>query len=305
MTYCLDRIEIIAEILREQNLWECDANSLRIYKNDINRLKTKYKNTTYETESKWSYKANKGDKEALDHLILSHLYMVPFIARRYQNLGLNLNDLICEGNIGLINAAYHAEKNLRCRFATIAKIYIRGYILSAIKKYKYTIHYSGSFLNDSFKIQKIIAQNNIQSGMHPQESELEEKSNIERNRIIDVIKYDKTEVSLERMADIIFKPHYYENFLHSKISEDYIVEIPFSNSLWPLSVEKIIYKSLDALYDREREIIQMFFGIKCEHRKIANIADTFDLKETRVHTIINIALKKMKNFIINNYKEIL
>ena len=84
-------------------------------------------------------KAQKGNKEARDKIILHHLKFVVYIAKRYNNGSIALDDLISTGNLGLFKAIKKFDVNKKYRFTTFAYHYIRCYITKMIRNTQHTI----------------------------------------------------------------------------------------------------------------------------------------------------------------------
>lgn len=100
-----------------------------VYGNDIK----KYGMQSYEEEVKTVKLSQKGDVIARNRLITSNLNLVIGIVRKYLNMGLSVDELICEGNKGLVFAAIR-YKDIGNKFSTFATPYIIGSIMGAIKK---------------------------------------------------------------------------------------------------------------------------------------------------------------------------
>lgn len=106
------------------------------YLKEINRIPL----LSQEEENTLAKKAAEGDEEARKQLITANLRFVVFVAKKYQNRGFDLNDLINEGNIGLITAAQHFDPSRGCRFITYAVSWIRQCINRAICERGQAIH---------------------------------------------------------------------------------------------------------------------------------------------------------------------
>lgn len=91
-----------------------------------------YKSLSTLQEKELSKKIQNGDKQALDELIKHNLKFVITVAKQYQGRGICLNDLICEGNMGLCVAAKEFKPNIGVRFITYAVWWIKNFIVNAI-----------------------------------------------------------------------------------------------------------------------------------------------------------------------------
>ena len=108
--------------------YNSEENILRTYLNEINRIPLLRK----EEEEKVAFLASQGNKAAREKLINSNLRFVIMIAKKYQGKGLPLEDLIAEGNIGLMSAIKHFDVEKGYRFITYAVWWIRQAIVKAI-----------------------------------------------------------------------------------------------------------------------------------------------------------------------------
>ena len=106
----------------------CDENVLSMYLKEINRIPL----LTRGEEDKYARAAAKGEKYAKDMLVKSNLRFVVNVAKKYQNQGLPLADLISEGNIGLINAIDRYDVDKGYHFISYAVWWIRQAILKAV-----------------------------------------------------------------------------------------------------------------------------------------------------------------------------
>ena len=107
-------------------------SNLGVYGSDI----TKFKLLTPEREKMLSFNIRKGDIKSRDELITSNLGLVIKLAMYYKDRGVDANELICEGNKGLITAATKFDPTLENRFSTYAYIWIKQAMLSCIESSK-------------------------------------------------------------------------------------------------------------------------------------------------------------------------
>jgi RNA polymerase primary sigma factor len=113
---------------RQARRAEHDDGPLELYFEDIRR----YPLLQRAEETEIGRRIRAGDSEALDHLVRSNLRFVVSVAKRYQNLGVPLPDLIAEGNVGLVRAAHLFDPERGVRFISYAVWWIRQAILRAL-----------------------------------------------------------------------------------------------------------------------------------------------------------------------------
>ena len=116
--------------LSDKDSASTEGSSLRLYLNDINRFPLMSK----EEEEKVARLACQGDMEAKQKLTNANLRFVISVAKKFQGKGLPLEDLISEGNMGLLKAVDHFKVEMGYRFITYAVWWIRQSIINAIKE---------------------------------------------------------------------------------------------------------------------------------------------------------------------------
>merc|ERR1711879_1084408 len=134
-----------------ENRYSDDKSIISIYLKEINKIPL----LTREEEDIISRKAVKGDKEAQSKLIQSNLRFVVNVAKKYQNQGLPLDDLINEGNIGLINAIKKFDPDKGYHFISYAVWWIRQSILKAICEKSRMIRLPLNRANELVQIEKV------------------------------------------------------------------------------------------------------------------------------------------------------
>lgn len=238
-------------------------------------------------EVELTQKIKKGDVEARNKLVMANLRFVVSVAKQYQNQGLSLEDLIDEGNIGLIRAAEKFDETRGFKFISYAVWWIRQSILSALEEQTRIVRLP----QNQVGIQKKIAQANMEfeqkHGRMPSSDELSEILEIPSNKIDELIKVSGKHISV----DAPFADGEDGSLLDVLPNND----SPRADSvLNKESLSKEIDRALMQLYDREREILKMFFGIGCQEMSLEEIGDKFDLTRERVRQIKEKAIKRLK-----------
>ena len=134
-----------------QNVQFEDENILSMYLKEINRIPL----LTREEENELAKKAAQGDQAARNKMVESNLRFVVNVAKKYQNQGLPLIDLINEGNIGLMNAIEKYDVERGYHFISYAVWWIRQAILKAICEKSRTVRLPLNRANELLQIQKM------------------------------------------------------------------------------------------------------------------------------------------------------
>ena len=238
-------------------------------------------------EVELTQRIKKGDVQARNKLVMANLRFVVSVAKQYQNQGLSLEDLIDEGNIGLIRAAEKFDETRGFKFISYAVWWIRQSILSALEEQTRIVRLP----QNQVGIQKKIAQANMEfeqkHGRMPSSDELSEILDIPSNKIEELIKVSGKHISV----DAPFADGEDGSLLDVLPNND----SPRADSvLNKESLSKEIDRALLQLYDREREILKMFFGIGCQEMSLEEIGDKFELTRERVRQIKEKAIKRLK-----------
>ena len=125
----------------KQSITNRDRDSVNLYLKDISHIKM----LSADEEKEVARKAKEGDKRARDRLIAANTRFVVSVAKQYQGQGLDLEDLIAEGNAGLIHAADKFDPDLGWKFISYAVWWIRQSILQALSNKSRTIRLPNHF----------------------------------------------------------------------------------------------------------------------------------------------------------------
>ena len=225
-----------------------------------------------------------GSQEALDELVCANLRFVISVAKKFQHQGLTLEDLISEGNLGLIRAAHKFEAERGFKFITCALWWVRQAIVESITMNGKAIRLPLSRIRDMAKVKKAINEFNARESRDPIFEEIVRETGLTESKVVMSMKAVNTMSSMD-------EPIGEEDFtLGDTISDDTFKTDDSGAS------EKInaVNRILDTLTDREKTIIQLTFGVGTEEKTIEEISATIGLGKERIRQIREAALRKLR-----------
>ena len=194
-----------------------------------------------------------GDENAIRRLIEANLRYTYLVAREYQNQGLSLADLINEGNIGLIKAAYRYDVEMNLRFFSYSIWWVRQAILQALAKQSRFIKLPCQLVNEIHRIGKIQSALEQCNKRCPSIDELSKMARIPPKKMLHLILAESRPLSLDSATDETGQTTLVDTITDT--TENSPETITETN----LSYENIA-KSLCKLPQREQMVIRMYFG---------------------------------------------
>lgn len=238
-------------------------------------------------EVELAQRIHKGDQEALDRLTRANLRFVVSVAKQYQNQGLALNDLIDEGNLGLIKAAQKFDETRGFKFISYAVWWIRQSILQALAEQSRIVRLPLNQVGSLNKISKELSRFEQEHERRPSANELADRLNVPVEKVADSMKVSGRHISV----DAPFVEGEDNSLLDVLPNED----SPMADqSLNQESLSKEVERALEQLSPRERDILRMFFGIGCQELTLEEIGAKFNLTRERVRQIKEKAIRKLK-----------
>lgn len=274
-----------------------DNNALRYSDSDNEVLSTYLKAIdkipllTYEEEYDLALKAKKGDKKARERLINSNLRFVVSVAKKFRGQGIPLEDLINEGNIGLMTAVDKFEPEKGYHFISYAVWWVRQAILKALAEQSRPVRLP---LNRSNELIQIVRAKNelLKSGENsdPSAEDIAEKTGLERNLVKSLMDITREMISFDSpiKGDEEGDSSYFD-FVEDKSQtpeEDVVNHM----------MEKDVRSLLGVLGDKERDIIEKRYGFNGrEPMSLKAIGDEYNLTKERIRQIEKSALEKLRN----------
>ena len=240
-----------------------------------------------DTETVIQLLIRKGDRVALEKLTRANLRFVVSVAKQYQNQGLSLPDLINEGNLGLIKAAEKFDETRGFKFISYAVWWIRQSILQALAEQSRIVRLPLNQVGSLNKISKAFSKFEQENERRPSPEELADELEIPVDKISDTLKVSGRHISV----DAPFVEGEDNSLLDVLVNDD----SPMADrTLVNESLAREIDRALSTLSEREKEIIQMFFGINHQEMTLEEIGDKFNLTRERVRQIKEKAIRRLR-----------
>jgi len=263
---------------------EPSLDSLRLYLRSIGRVEL----LTAEQEVLLAKRIERGDMEAKQHMIEANLRLVVSIAKSYLGRGLTFLDLIQEGSMGLIRAVEKFDYRRGYKFSTYATWWIRQAVTRAIADKGRTIRIPVHMVEKLNKVVHVERQLVQTLGREPTPQEIADELECSVREIRDVLRMAQQPISLEKPVG-----EEDESELGDFV-EDQGAESPFEQASERLRCENL-RRALAALPQREREVIEMRFGLTGERPyTLEEVGRAFNVTRERIRQIENHTLKKLE-----------
>lgn len=224
---------------------------------------------------------------ALDRLTRANLRFVVSVAKQYQNQGLTLNDLIDEGNLGLIKAAQKFDETRGFKFISYAVWWIRQSILQAISEQSRIVRMPLNQVGFQSKLTKAIVSFEQEFERRPSVGELAELLDTDVSKVQEALGTNGKKVSVD-----------------APLAEDdsnCLIDIMTDgsapgtdNQMEKESLSSDLDAALKSLNDRERQVLKMLFGIGRNEMTAEEVANTLNLTRERVRQIKERALRRLR-----------
>ncbi len=262
-----------------------ETASLDKYLHDIGKVEL----ITAEEEVKLARLIKEGDRQALEKLTKSNLRFVVSVAKQYQNQGLNLPDLINEGNLGLIKAAQRFDETRGFKFISYAVWWIRQSILQALAEQSRIVRLPLNKIGTINKINKAYSMLEQEFQREPKAEEIAMLLDITEAEVKDSMRNSSRHLSMDASLTQDEDNNMYD-VLKSEES--------------PTPDKGLIYESLrteidrviSTLPQREADILKLYFGLDSKHpMTLEEIGEKFELTRERVRQIKEKAIRRLKN----------
>ena len=264
---------------------EPSLDSLRLYLRSIGRVQL----LTAEREVALAQRIERGDLVAKQEMVEANLRLVVSIAKGYLGRGLSFLDLIQEGSLGLIRAVEKFDYRRGYKFSTYATWWIRQAVTRAIADKGRTIRIPVHMVEKLNKVVHVERQLVQELGREPTPEEIARQLECTSREVREILRMAQQPVSLEKPIG-----EEEESELGDFV-EDESAESPFETASTNLRKENV-RKALDALPQREREVIEMRFGLTgARPYTLEEVGRAFNVTRERIRQIENHTLKKLES----------
>jgi RNA polymerase primary sigma factor len=258
------------------------ASPLETYFRQINETPL----LTAEQERQLAYRIEDGDAEAREHLVRANLRLVVNIARGYQNKGLDLHDLIAEGNLGLLRAAEAFDASMETRFSTYAAYWVKQSIRRALINSSRTIRLPAYMQQLLTEWRKATARLHEELGRAPTEDEVSAYLELTPRKLRLVKKairiHNATPAAEEEGATL------------DDLVADGRSPAPGAGLAHADEMRQVL-QFVDELEDREKAVLRLRFGLDGEEPKtLKEIGERLGLTRERVRQIEQHALSTLQ-----------
>lgn len=283
--------------MEQKKIENTDLNSLNLYFKDISHESL----ITHEEEIELAKRIKQGDELAKEKLIKANLRFVITVAKQYQGRGLSLEDLIAEGNTGLIRAIDHFDETKGFHFISYAVWWIRQAITKAIYYTANDVRLPTSQIEPLNKINKVKKEFEQKYNRQPSLEEISNLTGFEEDYIKNVQLSSNKCVSIDTPMS------------HCDDEETTLGDcIPDNNSDNPFEIVNNttiadgINNILNSLSNRDHDIICMVFGLNgCMEMSYEEISKKFALSSERIRQITKGLLKQFQTQYVNDFKRLL
>jgi RNA polymerase primary sigma factor len=261
-----------------------EAKNLRAY---LERI-AQYPILTEAEEKSFGQKAARGDGEALQRLVEANLRFVVSYVKKYQGMGLSLQDLINEGNLGLLEAARRFDPQRNVKFISYAVWWIRQAVIHALTQSARITHIPQKLSDQMLLMKRKTSQLKTSLGRDPSREEVAKAMGLSVEEVEDLEMLQEKEVSLsDRFGED-------DLGMEEKISDPISPSVEYQ--IIKSSIEHQIRGILGELDDKEALVIKWRFGLDDDQpRTLQEIGDKLHLTRERIRQIERKAMRKLSH----------
>jgi RNA polymerase primary sigma factor len=239
-------------------------------------------------EADLALRIRRGDLQARNELVTANLRFVVSVAKQYQNLGVPLDDLINEGNIGLIRAAERFDPTKGFKFASFAVWWIRQAILSFLVDKSRMVRLPQNIIHVISRIRSAANAFEQENQRPPSTAELAERTGMSEEKLEEYIGHVSSTISMDAPlssdTDVTI----------GEMLEDTSSEAA-DRVLIAESLRHDLQVAMNSISRREQEIIRLYYGMDGESRSMDEIAMDYHLSRERVRQLIDRSVATLRD----------
>lgn len=262
-----------------------ESQSLEKYLQEIGKVEL----ISADMEAELAKRIREGDQVALEKLTKANLRFVVSVAKQYQNKGLSLNDLINEGNLGLMKAAQRFDETRGFKFISYAVWWIRQSIMQSLAEQSRMVRLPLNRIGTLGKITRMFAELEQKYQREPSQAEVAKALEISEDEVALNLKIANRHLSMDAPF-----ANGEENGLLD-VLEDNTEESPDSDLLND-SLRRELQRSLSTLTQREADVITLYYGLNGEQAlTLEEIGNKYNLTRERVRQIKEKATRRLRH----------
>jgi len=261
-----------------------EQSALDQYLRDVSR----HELITPERETELGARAQKGDQEAIQELARANLRFVISVAKKYQNRGVSLTDLIQEGNVGLVTAARKFDPEQGVKFISYAVWWIRQAILASLANHGRAVRVPLNRASDLARIFREKERLKQEKGREPTTEELAEATHLTPELVESLQTLNAAEIRLDAPIGDSEDSQLVERFITEEAAEP---EIEVESRL----LTETITDALSTLEARDAKVLRLYFGLEGEREHtLEEIGNMLGVTRERIRQLRDRALRRLR-----------
>lgn len=260
------------------------ADVLDLYLDDVSR----HDLLDPEEEERIARRARAGDDRALERLVRANLRFVISVAKKYRNRGVAFEDLIQEGNVGLVKAAKKFDPDQGVKFISYAVWWIRQSILSALARHSRSVRLPLNRATEMSRMVRTRGDLRQELGRDPKPEEIAEEADLDVDTVEMLQRLDAAEVRLDAPVGEEDDSHLIERFFVEGPS----VEEDLEEKL----LQEHVVRALSAIRSRDARVIRLYYGLQgTEEHTLEEIGEILGVTRERVRQLRDRGLQEIRS----------
>ena len=261
-----------------------EQSALDQYLRDVSR----HELITPDKEKELGALAQKGDQEAIQDLARANLRFVISVAKKYQNRGVSLTDLIQEGNVGLVTAARKFDPEQGVKFISYAVWWIRQAILASLANHGRAVRVPLNRASDLARIFREKERLKQEKGREPTTDELAEATFLTPELVESLQTLNSAEIRLDAPIGDSEDSQLVERFITEEAAEP---ELEVESRL----LTETITEALSTLEVRDAKVLRLYFGLEGEREHtLEEIGNMLGVTRERIRQLRDRALRRLR-----------